>query len=483
MAPLFANDNNVLFEIFDEPTNDRDWPTVKANSQILIDTIRRSAAHNLILVPGGNTDQNIGPAAVDPVNDANVVYSVHCYPGTWLNDNDWITTQNIEPVVAVHPVIVTAWGFQTTDAGTAWSYGTIDNYGQPLLDYLDSHGIGSIAAQADYNTSPAMFDPNWRLFVDGNMGGFVKDWLYEKKDVWLIQPPSQMTIKKCSVKAGKLTADGNQGLDTLMATGTFSSSPRDLGLIDQIDVNIISLADDNLVIYSESIDCNATRLKSGKFKYGTKIAKNSNGSISSLQIDFNKKKFSLNAKNVDLTGLACPLRINFTMGNFLMTGDANEAIVNGKSRTATIPTRLRRLFDDTLIVTSAKDSNSAKSLGDSLSVTGCIAVENMDLDTNEPNLVTQDINIIWGSQTFMVPTGSFKAYKPGRWFKCSKVEADANVGDAGKVTASIDFDKCKYTISVKEVNLVDTNGVVSFGLNFADYNEAVNVTMNKGKGY
>jgi hypothetical protein len=163
-----------------------------------------------------------------------------------------------------------------------------------------------------------------------------------------------------------------------------------------------------------------------------------------------------------------------------MSGDANEAIVNGKSRTSIIPTSLMRAYKDTLIVNKAKASNSTKDGGDSLSLTGDIAVEYMDFDTDEPNLAAKDVNIIWGSQIFVIPQGSFKAYKPGRTFKCSKAVADANAGDAGRVTASIDLDKCKYAIAVKDVNLADTNGVVNFSVNFADFDEAVDVNMTKG---
>ena len=235
------------------------------------------------------------------------------------------------------------------------------------------------------------------------------------------------------------------------------------------------------MIYSESIDFNYyTDVTNSKYKYSYRVPKGEPGAITSLKMDFSKMTFAIKTKNIDLTGLTCPLRLEIGMGNFTLSGDANETIVNGKSRKAIIPTRLMRTYKDTLIVTKARAANSTKNGGDSLSVTGDIAVQNMDFDTNEPNLVTQDVNIVWGSQLFVVPQGSFKAYKPGRTFKCSKAVADANVGAAGKVTASIDLDKCKYTITVKDVNLVDTSGVVSFGINFADFNEAIDVNVTRG---
>ena len=82
--------------------------------------------------------------------------------------------------------------------------------------------------------------------------------------------------------------------------------------------------------------------------------------------------------------MACPLRLEITMGNYTLSGDANEAIVNGKK---SIPTRLMRTYQDTLIVTKASVKNSTTPSSDSLSVKGDIAVADMNVDANEPNLV------------------------------------------------------------------------------------------------
>ena len=252
-----------------------------------------------------------------------------------------------------------------------------------------------------------------------------------------------------------------------------------LSSITQIDINIVS-ADGN-IIYSESVDYNTSLVTSGKYGYKHKLTKGQAGYISSLKIDFNQNKFAVKAQNIDLTGLGCPLTLDIAFGNYIISGEANEAIVNGRSKT--IPTRLMRMYDDTLIVKKAKVKNSTTDGRDSLSVKGEIAVEDIsNTDMDEPNLVNEDVNVIWGSQNFVVPAASFKAARRGHSYKCSKVVADANAGDAGKVTAAIDLDKCTYTVSVSEVNLVDVNGIVSFGLRFADFNETRD-DVNVARGY
>ena len=102
-----------------------------------------------------------------------------------------------------------------------------------------------------------------------------------------------------------------------------------------------------------------------------------------------------------------------------------------------------RLYDDKLVVTKAIAKHKTTPLTDTLNLKGEIAVADMNLDANEPNLVNEDVTLTWGdindanTQTFIIPAGSFRASKKGHTYKCSKVECDANDGNAGFVTATI----------------------------------------------
>ena len=294
-------------------------------------------------------------------------------------------------------------------------------------------------------------------------------------------PQSLLRINKCNVTAGKTqyhsNNDFNDMKDTFNASGT-NMFPPNLSDINHIDVNIISMTDGNL-IYQETIDFNALKdVSKGKYKHSHKILKGRPGAITSLLMDFNKGTFSIKANNIDLTGLACPLRLGFTMGSFEPNGQADETIVNGSKKT--IPLRLMRLYKDTLIVTKAKVKNSTKPSSDSLSITGSIAVADMNFVTNTPNLVTEDVVITLSDandtniQTFTIPTGNFKTSRKGHLYKCSKINpvitpvADANT----LVTASIDLDNCVFTVSVTKADLsAVTSGNAKFGLSFAAFNE------------
>ena len=482
MAPRFANDGNVLFELFNEPTDGYgNWSIVQNRMQAWVNTVRASATDNLIIVTGGCWAQEIGPAVLtnNPVEGDNIVYDLQCFGVTWRTNPSWIT-QQINAVAPVYPVLVTAWGYGPNDNDpNVWYTGSAANFGQPFLDYLEGLGIGNVAYSASYNWDPPMFDSNWQLLCGDYMGCFVKDQLYEKRDAERV---STMEITKCTIAAGKTQGrdlnDINNIKDSFAFSGTFGNIPIDFSQTTSIDVNITSSTDGNQIQnYYERIDCNSSRVKKGKFGYTYKIPKYHRGEITSLTIDPIKRTFAVKATNVYLTGLSCPVHLEMAMGYYTLTGDANETIVNGPKKL--IPTRLMRAYKDTLVVNKAKAKrNSRKGFSDTLSVTGDIAVIDTDV-----NLCNYDVNFVWGNQLFNVAPGKFKASKTGHLYKCAKDVNDAN-GSPGVVTAQVDIDKATFTLSVSKANGIDaTSNPINFGISFADFNEAVDVNLVTGRSW
>jgi hypothetical protein len=316
-----------------------------------------------------------------------------------------------------------------------------------------------------------------------------------------------LTIKKCIVKAGKTQAndaylgqdatDINHIKDVFAASGTIAL-PADLNSIQGLDINIIS-GDGNL-IYAETIDdFNSARFVRGKYGYSHRITRTDpNGAIISLKMDSRKTPvpFAITAKNINLTGLACPVQLEFVIDGNLFWGGANEAIVNGKKL---IPTRLMRLYQDTLVVTKAKVRHSTRASSDSLAVKGEIAVADMNLDSNEPNLATRQVVFSWGDangtpQTFTIPVAdpnNFKESKRGHVYKCSKVHpSESSAEPNALVSAAIDLDKCAFVIRIiKADNLFvgPTPARASFGISFdtetGTFNEARDVNVITGRPY
>jgi hypothetical protein len=160
--------------------------------------------------------------------------------------------------------------------------------------------------------------------------------------------------------------------------------------------------------------------------------------------------------------------LNVTIGNYLLTDDVNETIVNG-ARTK-IPIRLMRTYDDALRITTARARNSTKALSDSLTITGEIAVEAID----STNLAAEELTLTWGEQSFVIPAGSMvQPNATKKAYRCSNL----TLAEGGKATGQFDLDKCTFNIIVSKANLDVTSGAVTFGISFAEFDESAELNL------
>jgi len=189
MAPRFDTDSNVIFELFNEPINNTigsevdNWLSVRDDMQTWIDIVRTHASNNLILIAGPNWSQAIGPIASYPVSDPvggnNIAVVSHIYPSHWRSPT-WFQN-HITTCAAVYPILMTEWGFSVSGSPDPDDllHGTLCEYGQPLMEFIEGLGIGNTAWVASYDWGPPMFWTDWTLRCgDGEMGCFVKDTLY-----------------------------------------------------------------------------------------------------------------------------------------------------------------------------------------------------------------------------------------------------------------------------------------------------------------
>lgn len=89
MARKYGNEPNVVYELWNEPTQVSWKDDVKPYSERVIKAIRAIDPDNLILVGSPHWSQDVHEAAADPIKDKNVAYTLHFYAGThkkWLRD-------------------------------------------------------------------------------------------------------------------------------------------------------------------------------------------------------------------------------------------------------------------------------------------------------------------------------------------------------------------------------------------------------------
>ncbi|MDR0283863.1 MAG: glycoside hydrolase family 5 protein [Propionibacteriaceae bacterium] len=167
LAKFFAAAPNTLFELVNEPagvTAD-EW---RQEAQSLVSTVRATGSTAVVIIGGTDWSRDLSWATADPLTGANIAYATHIYPShaasgwaTWFGD-----------LAATRPVLLTEWGFAAAAAAPDDSYlvGDVATYAGPLLDYVETLGMGWVACWYDDAWQPPLFGPAraptaWGTFV------------------------------------------------------------------------------------------------------------------------------------------------------------------------------------------------------------------------------------------------------------------------------------------------------------------------------
>ena len=269
-----------------------------------------------------------------------------------------------------------------------------------------------------------------------------------------IPPTPAVDVAKCTVAAGL----GSKG-DSISFSGTMNTATDDIDSASFIEVQI-SPEDTN---YSSVItfQVNGTTWKKGKFSYsGTE-----NGIKKSFSYAVATGKFAFAASNIDLSGLECPLTIDINVDEFAGTAEVDEAIVNG---TKPMPINLLMDVKNSLQVDKSKFTRNKTTHNiTQVAVSGGFSVGSVD----DANLVTNPLDVNVGSQKFTIPAHNFK-YAKGK-YTCSKVALSS-----GEIAAAtFDFNKCTFTLTIKNTNFAAAAATTNFDLDFASFSGSDEVTL------
>ena len=86
MSESFADNDNVLYEICNEPNSGTSWDSIKSYAEEVIPVIRDQKPDAVILVGTPTWSQEIDKAAASPLTFDNVMYTLHFYAGTHKDD-------------------------------------------------------------------------------------------------------------------------------------------------------------------------------------------------------------------------------------------------------------------------------------------------------------------------------------------------------------------------------------------------------------
>jgi|GEM_PF-825464 len=273
--------------------------------------------------------------------------------------------------------------------------------------------------------------------------------------------PQTVSITKCTVTAGSTVNS-----DKISFSGKMGATADDFNAANKSgDANFIEviISSEDMAPRVFTFPVNGKTWKKGKFSSTI----TSRPSKMSFAFDTKKTTFSFSASNVDLTGLSCPVGIEIKVWNWTGTADVYEAVVNGKKP---IPINLLMGVEDSLRVDGKPKFTKKSGVITQVAVSGGFSVENL----NDANMATHSFSVTVGSQTFTIPEGNFKAGK--NKFTCSKVKLYDSSTLIGIVSATFDFNKCTFTLTIKNTKIT-ASGKTVFGIDFASFSGRDAVTL------
>lgn len=176
MSSRYKDNNNVIYEICNEPNGGVSWSEIKSYAEEIIGVIRANDENAVILVGTPNWSQRVDEAAKDPITDYdNIMYTLHFYAATHKDD---LRNTMVNAINDGLPVFVSEYGICDASGN-----GSLDkNSAQKWVDVMNEYGVSYVCwALANKNESAALIKSSCSKtsqFSDDDLSESGK-WLYQ----------------------------------------------------------------------------------------------------------------------------------------------------------------------------------------------------------------------------------------------------------------------------------------------------------------
>lgn len=176
MSGRYKDNNNVIYEICNEPNGGVSWSEIKSYAEEIIGVIRANDENAVILVGTPNWSQRVDEAAKDPITGYdNIMYTLHFYAATHKDD---LRNTMVNAIHDGLPVFVSEYGICDASGN-----GSLDkNSAQEWIDTMNEYGVSYVCwALANKNESAALIKSSCSKtsqFDDDDLSESGK-WLYQ----------------------------------------------------------------------------------------------------------------------------------------------------------------------------------------------------------------------------------------------------------------------------------------------------------------
>lgn len=148
MAKKYKNNNNVIYEICNEPNGNVTWQNdIKPYAKKVIKRIRKYDKNNIIVVGTPTWSQDVDVVAQSPLkNQKNIVYALHFYATT---HTDWIRNKLKTARQAGLPILVSEFSICDASGNGGIDYSSARKWMKLLKKYKIGHVAWNISNKAE----------------------------------------------------------------------------------------------------------------------------------------------------------------------------------------------------------------------------------------------------------------------------------------------------------------------------------------------
>lgn len=198
MSQRYGDHPNVLYELWDEPTNESWAEEIKPYYEATVSTIRAGEqaarrrrqptiaekTQGLIILGTRHYSADVDDAAEDMVEGENLAYALHFYQLGTPKDREWFRVRTWNALARGAPIFVSEWGSSACAQGSS----EIDAHESLLwLSFLEAHNISSAnwAIGAKYESCSLLLPGasatgGWPLAQVSPAGQFIRSYMREE---------------------------------------------------------------------------------------------------------------------------------------------------------------------------------------------------------------------------------------------------------------------------------------------------------------
>lgn len=226
--------------------------------------------------------------------------------------------------------------------------------------------------------------------------------------------------------------------------------------------------------YAETITLNLPLFKQlgdkPIFIYKRRLQKDEPGAITAIKFNLRNGKFSILAKNIDLSGLETPLDVALRIGDYYYrSAPVGEIVANGRKKP--LPMQLMMGLEDSLRLYKEPKLKPNKLVMEQYDYNYLFLQGGIALAQTPGSLLNKRLDIRWGTYQDFIPADGWVPNKTGDKFIYKKKSSDLTTNAVA--LAQFDFKKCTFKIIIKNAPIGHLPSPQNLTISFDGFEETV----------